>query len=87
MRDAISFIHGRIDIDTIIDIVKLWLSASNIPLRIIRNKELLEFRIQHNLGKKGSLYFGTLLSSLFSELNISSKKSILKDHPTIISLQ
>ena len=53
MRDAISFIHGKIDTNTIIDVVKLWLSSSNIPLRVIYDKEVLEFRIQHKLKKKG----------------------------------
>ncbi|MDN5846983.1 MAG: hypothetical protein L0H53_11995 [Candidatus Nitrosocosmicus sp.] len=80
MRDAISFIHGKIDTGAIIDVVKLWLSASNIPLQIIEDKETLEFRIHHNLGKKGSLYFGTLLSSLFSELDIRSSRTTFKDH-------
>jgi hypothetical protein len=86
MRDAISFIHGKIDIDSIIDVVRLWLSASNLPHRIITNNDenTIEFRIQHNLGKKGSLYFGTLLSTLFGELGIAPKRSLLKDHSTII---
>lgn len=80
MRDAISFIHGKIDIEAIIDVVTLWLSASNIPSRIITDKGSIEFRIHHNLGKKGSLYFGTLLSSLFAEINIQPKASTYKDH-------
>jgi hypothetical protein len=91
MRDAISFIHGKIDIDSIIDVVRLWLSASNLPHRIItnddndvNNQNTIEFRIQHNLGKKGSLYFGTLLSTLFGELGIQPKRSLLKDHSAII---
>ena len=91
MRDAISFIHGKIDMDSIIDVVRLWLSASNLPHRIITNDDdnndgntTIEFRIQHNLGKKGSLYFGTLLSTLFGELGIAPKRSLLKDHSVII---
>lgn len=35
MRYMISFIHVKIDIDAIIDVIKLMLSASNIPARII----------------------------------------------------
>ena len=87
MRDAISYIHGKIDADTIMDVVRLWLSSSNIPLKIIRDKNNIEFRIHHNLGKKGSLYFSTLLSSLFSEINIQPKKSTSKDHLVVIKFE
>lgn len=87
MRDAISFIHGKIDIKSILDVIKLWLSASNLPFRIIDNVNTIEFRIQHNLGKKGSLYFGTLLTSLFAELEISPTRSLLKDHSAIITFR
>lgn len=87
MRDAISFIHGKIDIKSILDVIKLWLSASNLPFRIIDNVNTIEFRIQHNLGKKGSLYFGTLLTSLFAELEIKPTRSLLKDHSAIITFK
>lgn len=84
MRDAISFIHGKNDLESIVDVLKLWFSASNFNNKVIQSDGKLEFRIQHNLGRKGSLYIGTLISSLFADLNIKSKESLLKEHSLVI---
>jgi hypothetical protein len=84
MRDAISFIHGKNDVESIIDVLKLWFSASNFTNKVIRDDGKIEFRIQHNLGRKGSLYIGTLISTLFADLNIKSKEALLKEHSLVI---
>ena len=58
MRDAISFIHGKNDVDSIIDVIKLWLSASKFTNTVIKSENTVELRIQHNLSQKCSLYMG-----------------------------
>jgi hypothetical protein len=63
MRDAISFIHGKNDVDAIIDVIKLWLSASKFTNTIIKPENSVEVRIQHNLGQKCSLYRALYLRS------------------------
>ena len=85
MRDAISFIHGKNDVDSIIDVIKLWLSASKFTNTIIKSENSVEVRIQHNLGQKCSLYMGTLLTKLFADLNMKPEKSMLKDHSMILT--
>jgi hypothetical protein len=87
MRDAISFIHGRNDVDAIIDVIKLWLSASKFTNTIINSENSVEIRIQHNLGQKCSLYMGTLLTKLFADLNMKPEKSMLKDHSMILTFK
>lgn len=87
MRDAISFLHGKNDIESIVDVIKLWFSASNFINKVIQSDEGVEFRVQHNLGHKGSLYIGTLLSSLFADLNIKPIKSLMKEHSLIIEFK
>ena len=87
MRDAISFIHGKNDIESIVDVLKLWFSASNFTNKIILADDNIEFRIQHNLGHKGSLYIGTLISSLFGDLNMKANKALLKEHSLIIGFK
>ena len=82
MRDAISFIHGKNDIESIVDVLKLWFSASNFTNKVIQADGKIEFRIQHNLGRKGFLYIGTLISSLFGDLNIKSKE-VLRQKSTL----
>lgn len=87
MRDAISFIHGRNDVDAIIDVIKLWLSASKFTNTIINSEISVEIRIQHNLGQKCSLYMGALLTKLFADLNMKPEKSMLKDHSMILTFK
>lgn len=87
MKDAISFIHGKNDIESIVDVIKLWLSASNFPNKIIKDENKIEIRIQHQLGRKCSVYMGTLLSLLFADLNIKIEKSTLSDHSLIVTFK
>jgi hypothetical protein len=87
MRDAISFIHGKNDVDSIIDVIKLWLSASKFTNTIIKSENTVEVRIQHNLGQKCSLYMGTLITMLFADLNMKPDKSMVKDHSLILTFK
>ena len=87
MRDAISFIHGKNDVDTIIDVIKLWLSASKFTNTVIKSENIIELRIQHNLSQKCSLYMGILISMLFADLNMKPEKSLLKDHSLILTFK
>jgi len=87
MRDAISFIHGKNDVDTIIDVIKLWLSASKFTNTVIKSENTVELRIQHNLSQKCSLYMGTLISMLFADLNMKPEKSLLRDHSLILTFK
>ncbi|MDH3313793.1 MAG: hypothetical protein OEM28_11720 [Nitrosopumilus sp.] len=79
-RDAILFIGGKVNVKTIVDVVKLWLTSSKVPIRIIENDESIKFIVQHNLGKKWSIYFVTLLKELFSELKITTIEEDIEDH-------
>ena len=87
MRDAISFIHGKNDVDSIIDVIKLWLSASKFTNTVIKSENTVELRIQHNLSQKCSLYMGTLISMLFADLNMKPEKSLLRDHSLILTFK
>jgi hypothetical protein len=87
MRDAISFIHGKNDVEAITDVIKLWLSASKFTNTIIKSENSIEVRIQHNLGQKCSLYMGALLSKLFADLSMKPEKSMLKDHSVILTFK
>jgi len=84
MRDAILFINGKVDLDGTINVIKLWLSASEIPIRIIRDSESVEFIVPHNLGQKWSMYFAIILKTIFDELNLSLKKEDLEEHTVTI---
>ena len=87
MRDAIAFIHGKNDVDSIIDVIKLWLSASKFTNTIISSENTVEVRIQHNLGEKCSFYMVTLITMLFADLNMRPEKSMLKDHSLVLNFK
>ena len=84
MRDAILFINGKVDLDGTIDVIKLWLSASEIPIRVIRDLESVEFIVPHNLGQKWSMYFAIILKTIFEELGLALKKEDLEEHTVTI---
>ena len=84
-RDAVLFIGGKVNVKAIVDVVKLWLTSSKIPIRVIEKEESIEFIVQHNLGKKWSIYFVTLLKELFSELKLSSIEEDIEDHTVEIT--
>ena len=78
MKDAIAFIHGKNDVESVIDVIKLWLNASQFPNKITMQPQeennKVEIRIQHNLGQKCSAYMKTLLSLLFYDLGMKANK-------------
>lgn len=77
MKDAIAFIHGKNDVESVIDVIKLWLNASQFPNKISmlqQENNNVEIRIQHNLGQKCSAYMKTLLSLLFYDLGMKANK-------------
>ena len=84
-RDAVLFINGKVDKSGIINVIGLWLSSSKIPARVITNTESIKFIVQHNLGKKWSIYFITVLETLFAELKIKSTNQELEDHTVEIT--
>ena len=84
-RDAILFIGGKVSVRTIVHVVKLWLTSSKIPIRVIEKDNSIEFIVQHNLGKKWSIYFVTLLKELFYELKNPFIEEDIEDHTVEIT--
>ncbi|MGN6346586.1 MAG: hypothetical protein ACTHME_02670 [Candidatus Nitrosocosmicus sp.] len=87
LRDAITFIHGKVDANSILDVIKLWLSASNLSFKIISNKNVIEIRIHHDIGKKTSLYIGSVIEKLLSEVGAKTERLVLEDHSVFILLK
>ncbi|AJW71527.1 hypothetical protein [Nitrosopumilus adriaticus] len=85
IRDAVLFIDGKVDVTGITYVIKLWLTTSNIPIRVIETDESIEFIVKHNLGNKWSIYFSTILKKLFGELKIASIEEDIEDHTVEIT--
>ncbi len=73
MRDAMLFIKGEINITTFIQALDLWFGASHMPFRHIVNNGSDKYIVQHELGKKWSLYLATVVNSLLGELGYMTK--------------
>lgn len=68
MRDAMIYIKGQISYESFLGAVDLWLGASHLPFRHIQKGDLDKYVIQHELGKKWSLYLSTVINSILNEI-------------------
>ena len=73
MRDAMLFIKGKIDITTFIQALDLWFGASHMPFRHIVNGGSDRYIVQHELGRKWSIYIATVVNSLLTEMEYMVK--------------
>ncbi len=68
IRDAVLFLKGEMNKDTIIEAFDLWFAASHIPFRHIKKSDLDRYIVQHGLGKKWSIYTGAVVNVLLNEI-------------------
>ena len=73
IRDAMLFIKGEINITTFIQALDLWFGASHMPFRHIVNDGSDRYIVQHELGRKWSLYIATVVNSILTEMNYMAK--------------
>lgn len=67
-RDAVIYRGGKLSVFEFLKTLDLWLSSSHIPFRHIVKDVSERYIIQHELGKRWSLYIITLISSILEEL-------------------
>lgn len=68
IRDTIIFIKGELNITNFFEGVDLWFTASHIPFRHITTELDDKYIIQHELGKKFSIYIVTVLNAILNEM-------------------
>ncbi len=71
LKDATMFQKGKIDFPSILETIDIWLENSHIPFRRF---DTSKYVIQHDLGKKYSLYLFTAISALLSEVGYGTKR-------------
>jgi len=81
-KDTAMYLYGTYDKDAVIKTLDSWFSVSNIPFRKITDDDGMKFTIHHELGAKWTLYFRTLIKSIFDELEIKSDRYV-KTHNSI----
>lgn len=69
LKELTLFIKGQLNIENLIDVISIWLTANNTSFRHIKTSTLERFIIKHELGKNYSTYLGATIQMLFSEIN------------------
>jgi len=69
IRDAVLFLKGEMNKESIVDAFDLWFGASHIPFRHIKKDEMDRYIINHGLGTKWSIYIGAVVNALLNEIN------------------
>lgn len=79
MRDAVVFIKGHLDIESFLHAMDLWFGASHLPFRHIVKDGMHRYVIQHELGRKWSIYLATVTGSLLVEIGYHTKNQKIDD--------
>ena len=82
--DILNFMKGDYTIDDFIEILRTWLNVAWMQHNIENKNNTIIFKIQHDLGKKWSLYVKTLATELFYD--ILEKKVEVTSTKTTITL-
>jgi hypothetical protein len=73
IKDAVLYMAGELTIGSFLEALDTWLEASHIPFRHIENNGIDKYVIQHDLGKKWSIYLGAVISSILNELESATR--------------
>ena len=68
LRDAVIFLKKEMNLQSVVETLDLWFSASGITYRHMPSDKGEKYIIQHDMGEKYSLYLQTAVSALFSEI-------------------
>ena len=68
IRDAVLFLKGEMNKESIVEAFDLWFSASHIPFRHIKKDGSDRYIINHGLGRKWSIYIGAVVNALLNEI-------------------
>lgn len=67
-KDIFAFMKESPDIDDFVEVLRFWLTVSWMQHNIEIRNRIYHFKIQHNLGKKWSLYVKTLVCELSQDV-------------------
>lgn len=87
IRDAIIFIKGEINIGSFLSAVDLWFGASHMPFRHIVKQDSDRYIIQHDLGKKWSLYIVTVINAVLNEIQYKSVNQRIDEQSATFEIQ
>jgi hypothetical protein len=87
LRDATIYINGALDYSGFLRTIDLWLDAANVPFRHTRDdKGIHHYNVQHELGKKWSIYFAAVVNALLVEIDHRTDGQIISSDSVSFSI-
>lgn len=71
---------GEFNYRNLIEILDMWLTHSHIPFRRIQTNSHEKYILQHDLGKKYSIYIHTAVVTLLNEVDCMSQNSNIDEN-------
>lgn len=87
IRDAIIFIKGEINMGSFLSAIDLWFGASHMPFRHIVKQDSDRYIVQHDLGKKWSIYIVTVINAVLSEMGYKTTDQKIDDQSVSFEIQ
>jgi hypothetical protein len=82
-KNILAFMKDSHDVSDFVELIRTWLNVSWMQQSVELHNGTYQFKIQHNLGSKWSLYVRTLISELAQD--VLGKKVIIKTMAETIS--
>lgn len=80
VKDIVLLLREKFDINSFLDVVENWLRVSNYPYQHQVDNKIHKFVIQHDMGKKWSLFLSENWKTVFEELGVPMKNVDLTDN-------
>ena len=68
MRDTLLMMKQKYSTDAFVDLIESWIRVSGFPFSHNQSDNTHSFIIQHDMGKRWSIYFAELFKFVFSDL-------------------
>jgi hypothetical protein len=89
-KDIALQLRGRYDFESIVDIFNSWLIATGFPYRRnqdVDNKNRQTFIVQHNMGRKSSVFLGGAISSFIEPLLTKPVEYSITDNSILLTVE
>ncbi|WP_148701563.1 hypothetical protein [Candidatus Nitrososphaera evergladensis] len=82
-KNILAFMKDSHDVADFVELIRTWLNVSWMQQNVELRNGTYQFKIQHNLGSKWSLYVKTLIAELAQD--VLGKKAVIKTMAETIS--
>lgn len=85
-KDVVMLLRGNYDVDSFLSVIDTWSTVSEFSYTHKIDDSLHRFVIQHNLGKKGSVFLINMFDEVFSGFDIKKEHYDLTENSITIAI-